>query len=54
LSTGAYVTTTVSLVTRIFFSPPLYCTVITRSFATLTMLATFALVILLSGLRSQS
>src|SRR5712691_3864976 len=53
-SVGVKDTITAFSGTSTFFSPPLYCTVRTRSLPMLVTLATFALVILLVGLKSQS
>src|SRR6185369_14101047 len=53
LSAGRNSTMTADSGTRTFFSPPLYCTVMTRSLPMAEMLATLALVILLFGRRSQ-
>ncbi len=53
-SVGVKATTIAFSGTSTFFSPPLYCTVRTRSLPMLVTLATLALVILLSGRRSQS
>src|SRR5467141_507880 len=53
-SVGVKDTITALSGTSTFFSPPLYCTVSTRSLPMLVTLATLALVILLLGLRSQS
>src|SRR5207245_9209065 len=53
-SAGVKDTITAFSGTSTFFSPPLYCTVRTRSLPMLVTLATFALVILLVGLNSPS